>query len=136
MTANLDILLIEDDNIEIMKIHRAIKFLNLEHHITEANNGIDALNILKKKVRLPDIILLDLNIPKMNGIEFLSVLKDNPVLNNIPTIILTTSNNRQDLTECYKQGIAGYLLKPLRYEDYVLKIEKLLSYWSINELVS
>ncbi len=136
MTPILNILLIEDDKIEIMKIHRTIKSLSLKHHLTEVDNGIDALNILNGMEDLPDIILLDLNIPKMNGIEFLSVLKANPNLNSIPIIILTTSNNRKDLMQCYKFGISGYLLKPLRYEDYVLKIEKLLSYWSINELVS
>ena len=72
--------------------------------------------------------------PKINGIEFLDILKKDPILKNIPTIILTTSGNQKDLSECYKIGIAGYILKPLKYEDYVSKIEKVLAYWSINEL--
>jgi CheY-like chemotaxis protein len=72
--------------------------------------------------------------PKLNGIEFLNILKNDDVLKYIPTIILTTSNNQKDLLECYKIGIAGYVLKPLKYEDYVSKIETLLAYWSINEL--
>lgn len=131
----LNILLIEDDKIEIMKLNRTIDKLNLNHNIIEANNGEDALNYLSKKENLPDIILLDLNMPKINGIEFLSILKKDEVLKHIPTIVLTTSNNNHDLMECYKIGIAGYILKPLKYEDYVSKIEKLLSYWSINELI-
>ena len=57
------------------------------------------------------------------------------VLRYIPTIVLTTSNNNKDVMECYKIGIAGYVLKPLKYEDYVKKIETLLSYWGINELI-
>ena len=73
--------------------------------------------------------------PKINGIEFLSILKKDDVLKYIPTIILTTSNNQKDLLECYKIGVAGYVIKPLKYEDYVSKIEKLLAYWSINELI-
>lgn len=135
MENSLKILLIEDDMIEIMKFNRTVSSLKLNHKIIEANNGEDALRILEKKDSLPDIILLDLNMPKINGIEFLSILKSNNTLNHIPTIILTTSNNRKDLLECYKIGIAGYILKPLKYEDYVSKIERLLAYWSTNELI-
>jgi CheY-like chemotaxis protein len=130
----LKILLIEDDMIEVMKLNRTISKLQLNHKIIEANNGEEALKILTEKEELPDIILLDLNMPKLNGIEFLNILKNDTVLKYIPTIILTTSNNQKDLLECYKIGIAGYVLKPLKYEDYVSKIEKLLAYWSINEL--
>jgi len=136
MKNTLKVLLIEDDTIEVMKLNRTISSLSLNHEIVEANNGEEALSILEKKDDLPDIILLDLNMPKINGIEFLSILKEDDALKHIPTIILTTSNNHKDLLECYKIGIAGYILKPLKYEAYVSKIEKLLSYWSINELIS
>jgi len=131
----LNILLIEDDMIEVMKLNRTISSLKLNHKIIEANNGEDALKILEQKDTLPDIILLDLNMPKINGIEFLSILKNDDTLKYIPTIILTTSNNQKDLLECYKIGVAGYVLKPLKYEQYVAKLEKLLAYWSINELI-
>ena len=127
--------MIEDDAIEIMKLNRAISSLKKEHQIVEANNGEDALTILKKKELIPDIILLDLNMPKINGIEFLSILKNDDQLKYIPTIILTTSNNKKDLLACYKIGIAGYITKPLKYNDYVSRIDVLLSYWSINELI-
>jgi CheY-like chemotaxis protein len=130
----LNILLIEDDMIEVMKLNRTISKLELPHKIIEANNGEEALQFLQKKDELPDIILLDLNMPKLNGIEFLSILKKDEILRYIPTVILTTSNNQRDLLECYKIGIAGYVLKPLKYEDYVKKIQSLLAYWSINEL--
>ena len=130
----LKILLIEDDMIEVMKLNRAISSLQLPHKIIESNNGEDALLILKDKANIPDIILLDLNMPKINGIEFLSILKNDNALKYVPTIILTTSRNQRDLLACYEIGIAGYILKPLKYEEYVSKIEKLLGYWSINEL--
>ena len=131
----LNILLIEDDAIEVMKLHRVISSKGLNHSIVEANNGVEALDILQKKEALPDIILLDLNMPKINGIEFLSILKADEVLKHLPTIVLTTSNNQKDVLECYKIGIAGYVIKPLKYEDYVQKIEAVLKYWSLNELI-
>ncbi|MBN8567493.1 MAG: response regulator [Flavobacteriales bacterium] len=136
MTKTLNILLIEDDAIEVMKFNRVIKTLNYNHKIIEAHNGEEALEILKIKEIIPDIILLDLNMPKLNGLEFLKILKSDATLKYIPSIILTTSGNQKDLLECYKTGIAGYVLKPLKYEDYTERIKKLLDYWSINELTS
>jgi len=131
----LKILLIEDDAIEVMKLNRTIASKGLDHTFVEANNGEEALEILRKKDALPDIILLDLNMPKMNGIEFLSILKADDVLKYLPTVVLSTSSNDKDIMECYRIGIAGYIIKPLKYEDYVSKIVKLLAYWSMNELI-
>ncbi|ELY2009548.1 putative two-component system response regulatory protein [Flavobacterium psychrophilum] len=136
MAKSLNILLIEDDTIEIMKFNRVLKTIESNHKIIEANNGEEALEILKEKENTPDIIILDLNMPRINGIEFLGILKQHPVLKYIPAIILTTSNNHTDILECYKIGIAGYVLKPLKYDDYVDRIKKMLDYWSINELIS
>ncbi|NLP59182.1 response regulator [Lutibacter sp. B1] len=130
-----NILLIEDDTIEVMKFKRAITTLKFKPNIIEAKNGEEALIILKNNEILPNIILLDLNMPKLSGIEFLQILKSDEVLKYIPTIILTTSNNYKDVMECYRIGIAGYILKPLKYEEYVSIIDKMLSYWSINELI-
>lgn len=135
MNKSLKILLIEDDAIEVMKLQRVISTYKLRHQIKEANNGEEALRMLTNKELLPDIILLDLNMPKINGIEFLSAIKKDESLQHIPTIILTTSKNQNDLTSCYKLGVAGYVIKPLKYDDYVLKVKHLLEYWSINELI-
>ena len=135
MKRELKILLIEDDTIELMKLNRAMLSLNMNHKVTEINNGEDALELLLNEEYYPDIILLDLNMPKINGIEFLSILKTNESLKFIPTIILTTSSNKKDLLECYNIGIAGYIQKPLKYQDYISKINILLSYWSANELI-
>ena len=131
----LKIMLIEDDMIEVMKLNRTFNKLNYKHKIIEAKNGEDALEILHKKNSLPDIILLDLNMPKLNGIEFLEILKNNNKLKYIPTIILTTSNNRKDILECYKIGIAGYVIKPLKFDNYIEIIKRVLDYWSANELI-
>ena len=135
MIQELSILFIEDDIVETMKMNRTINKLEVPYKIQEAENGEQALDILNKGGELPDLILLDLNMPKINGLEFLRILKDDERLKYIPTIVLTTSNNRKDVLECYRIGIAGYILKPLKYEDYVSKIHKVLAYWSINELI-
>ena len=135
MNNSLKILLIEDDIIEKMKLKRVISSQKLNHKIIEANNGEEALKILEHKDRLPNIILLDLNMPKLNGIDFLKILKNDDVLKYIPTVVLTTSSNQKDVLDCYKTGIAGYITKPLKYEEYVSKIKNLLAYWSINLLI-
>ncbi|WP_422081048.1 response regulator [Ulvibacterium sp.] len=131
----MNILFIEDDNIELMKLRRTVSKLKLKHVITEARNGEEALQKLKSDSALPDIILLDLNMPRMSGIEFLKILKAHDTLKYLPTVILTTSENRADLLECYKIGIAGYVIKPLKYEEYQSKLQRVLEYWDVNELV-
>ncbi len=131
----LKILLIEDDAIEVMKLKRAIKKLELSHELIEAKNGEEALVILRDDKVIPDVIFLDLNMPKINGLEFLRILRKDDVLKYIPTVMLTTSNNRKDVLACYETGVAGYIIKPLKYDDYVKKIEVALQYWSMNELI-
>ena len=130
----MTILLIEDDAIEILKFNRSLIKLREVHELIDAHNGENALDILAENSQI-DLILLDLNMPKMNGFEFLKQLRTDPNLKYIPTVVLTTSINRSDLKQAYSIGIAGYLVKPLKYEDYVLKIASLLNYWKQNELV-
>ncbi len=131
----LKVLLIEDDAIEVMKLQRAISRLEMPHEIIEAKNGEEALSILKDGNSLPDLILLDLNMPRINGLEFLKILKQDEFMRFLPVVILTTSSNRKDMLECYQEGVAGYILKPLKYEDYVKKISVVLDYWGNNELI-
>lgn len=135
MKKSLKILLIEDDTIEVMKFIKVLETLGEKHQIIESKNGEEALEILTNNKPLPDIIVLDLNMPKVNGVEFLATLKSDITLKHIPAIVLTTSNNPKDIMECYKIGIAGYILKPLKYEDYVTRINKVLDYWSENVLI-
>lgn len=134
----LNILLIEDDAIEIMKFNRVIDSFKKNHTILVAQNGEEALHLLKTKAKTQviNLIVLDLNMPKINGIDFLKFIKKDVNFRFIPTIILTTSNNSKDILACYEIGVAGYVLKPLKYEDYIVCIESLMNYWSINELIS
>lgn len=129
----MTVLFIEDDMIETMKLHRALDKMGSRHKIIEAKNGEEALEVLKNT--LPDIILLDLNMPRMSGIEFLSILKADDRMKYLPTVILTTSENRKDLLRCFEIGIAGYIIKPLKYEDYEDRIRKVFDYWEISELI-
>jgi len=135
MGKTLNILLIEDDVIEVMKFSRVINSLAKKHQFVEANNGEEALSILKLQSVSPDIILLDLNMPKLNGIEFLKILKNDEFLKHIPCVVFTTSSNPNYILECFRIGIAGYIIKPLKYEEYFVKIQQTLDYWSNNELI-
>jgi len=128
----LNILLIEDDTIEIMKFNRVFDSFEKNHTILVARNGEEAIHLLKTKKQPINLIVLDLNMPKINGIDFLKYLKKDIKYRFIPAIILTTSNNSKDILQCYEIGIAGYILKPLKYEDYVECVENLMKYWSIN----
>ena len=131
----LNILFVEDDAIEVMMFVRVLQKIGSNHRLIEARNGEEALAVLNTKEVIPDIILLDLNMPKLNGIEFLKIVKSNELTKHIPVIIFTTSNNHRDITTCYKIGISGYIIKPLKYEDYLVLVQKTLEYWSSNELL-
>lgn len=135
MAQRLNLLLVEDDAIEVMKFERVLNSINVNHLLTQMEDGEKALAYLKNTQVYPSIILLDLNMSRMNGIEFLKIIKSDEVLKYIPVIILTTSNNKKDMLECYKLGIAGYILKPLKYEKYAEYIKNIFSYWSSNELI-
>lgn len=132
----LNILLIEDDSLEIMKFNRVINNFEKKHTILVARNGEEAINLLNTKTHVINLIVLDLNMPKINGVDFLKFIKKDNKFRFIPAIVLTTSNNSKDILECYEIGIAGYIIKPLKYEDYVVCIENLMNYWSVNKLIS
>ena len=118
------ILLVEDDYLDVISVKRALAKLRVDHTLYVAHNGEDALSILmgsagsgneNQKIQ-PDIILLDLNMPKMNGLEFLNIIKKYYSLSNIKVYVMTTSAEEYDKTEARRLGIAGYILKPLDFE--------------------
>lgn len=133
---HLSILFIEDDQIETLKFQQIVKAIDDKHYVNIAENGEVALNKLEQMTTLSNLILLDLNMPKMNGTEFLKILKSNPSYKFIPVVILSTSNYPNDILQCYDLGIAGYIMKPLKYNDYKLCVENLVNYWSHNEFVT
>lgn len=133
MLRDFSILLVEDSSMEVMKVRRAMDSLNLAPEITEARNGKEALEALQDPNNLPSLILLDLNMPKMNGIEFLTTLKENKSSINVPIIILTSSNCENDITTCYRLGVSGYITKPTKYTDYLKKMKELFTYCDSRE---
>jgi CheY-like chemotaxis protein len=129
------ILLVEDDIVDVMSVKRALRDLQVPNPLYQVENGEEALEWLKdKKNPKPSIILLDLNMPRMNGHEFLAVLKKDETLRRIPVIVLTTSRSEPDKVHSFDLGVAGYMIKPLDYEQFVEVMKTIRHYWSISEL--
>lgn len=135
MKNNRSILLVEDDKIDAMTVKRAMKDLKIANSLVHVYNGIEALDYLKNQSNeRPCIILLDLNMPKMNGIELLKVLKNDTSLKKLPVVVLTTSNAEKDKTESFNLSVAGYMLKPVDYKQFVDVIKDINLYWTISEI--
>ncbi|MCB9732012.1 MAG: response regulator [Deltaproteobacteria bacterium] len=132
----LNILLVDDDDVDVMNVRRAFKKANIVNPIYVAGNGIEALEMLRDN-RVPAgrrLILLDINMPKMNGIEFLRELRRDPDLNSLSVVVLTTSNEDRDRIEAYQLNVAGYLLKPVTFVEFVDVMATLNKYWTLMEL--
>lgn len=135
----INILLIEDDEVDVMNVQRAFKKNNITNPLYFAANGLEALDILRGQgtpaiPRERRLILLDLNMPKMNGIEFLRELRLDPELKPIPVIVLTTSNEDRDKVEAYNLNVAGYILKPVTFSNFVQTMATLNKYWTLSEM--
>ena len=111
-----ELLLVEDDYLDVESVKRALKKIDVEVILNVAHNGVDALaSITSKDKMLPDIIILDINMPKMNGVEFLGIIKSYYSLKNIKVFVLTTSAEDYDKIAMHNLGIEGYILKPLDF---------------------
>ena len=129
------ILLVEDDTVDAMTVKRALEDINVANGLPHVANGEEALEYLRGEGnKKPCIILLDLNMPKMNGTEFLKVVKADDVLKRIPVIVLTTSREEQDVVESFNLSIAGYIVKPTDYKKFVEAIRAIDLYWTLSEL--
>lgn len=142
MTSNqTDILLVEDDEVDIMNVKRAFKKNNINNTLHIARNGVEALAMLQgsaehgigRLVPTPKIILLDINMPKMGGIEFLGHLRDDPVLKHLHVFVMTTSDEESDKFAAYNLNVAGYIIKPLSFTKFVEAVSILDSYWKLCE---
>lgn len=113
------ILLVEDDYLDVESVKRALKKQQINHVLHVAHNGVDALNMLTREEDkiIPDIILLDINMPKMNGIEFLRIIKNYYSFKNIKIFVITTSGEEYDKMLAQNLGVTGYILKPLNFND-------------------
>lgn len=136
----LNILLVEDDQVDVMTVQRAFKKNNLlqGHQLFIAHNGIEALSFLRgeENEKIPPdnrLVLLDLNMPKMGGIEFLHELRADPSLQATSVIVLTTSDQDRDKVEAYKLNVAGYIIKPVTFDKFVDTIAVIDQYWQLNQ---
>jgi CheY-like chemotaxis protein len=132
----LNILLVEDDQVDIMNVRRAFDRNRITNPLYVANNGVEALEMLRSNKVPADrrLILLDLNMPKMSGIEFLRALRADPALSLTPVVVLTTSNDERDKVDAYNLNVAGYLLKPVTFVNFVEVMAALNKYWALVEL--
>ena len=132
----LNILLVEDDEVDVMNVRRAFERNNVSNPLFVAGNGLEALEMLRDG-QVPSerrLILLDLNMPKMNGIEFLQALRTDPELASTPVVVLTTSNDDQDKIDAYNLNVAGYLLKPVTFSNFCERMATLNKYWTLVEM--
>jgi CheY-like chemotaxis protein len=132
----LNILLVEDDQVDVMNVKRAFERNRIANPLFVAGNGVEALELLRSR-QVPDerrIVLLDLNMPRMNGLEFLRELRADPSLQSTVVIVLTTSNDERDKIEAYNLNVAGYLLKPVTFINFVEVMATLNKYWTLVEL--
>ena len=131
------ILLIEDDDVDVMTVNRALRDSEVSNELVSIGDGEEAIEYLRDENTVkPSIILLDLNMPKMDGAEFLKVVKADNSLKKIPVVILTTSNSDRDVIESFELGAAGYMVKSVDYEKFVETIRAIDRYWTLSKLPS
>jgi CheY-like chemotaxis protein len=137
----INILLVEDDEVDVMNVRRAFKKGHISNPLYVAGNGLEALEMLRGEggslLVLPTerrLILLDLNMPKMNGIEFLTELRADPQLKHTPVVVLTTSSEDRDRVSAYDLNVAGYLLKPVTFGTFVETMTTLNQYWALCQM--
>jgi CheY-like chemotaxis protein len=129
------ILLVEDDRVDAMTVARALQDLDVPNALAVAGNGEEALAYLRDAANpRPALILLDLNMPRMNGIEFLRVVKADADLRRIPVVVLTTSQEERDRVASFDLGVAGYIVKPMSYARFIEVMRTIDAYWSLSEL--
>lgn len=132
----LHIVLVEDDDVDVMTVRRAFEKNRMTNPLHVASNGVEALALLRSGA-VPSsrrLILLDLNMPLMNGIEFLKELRADQALQSSTVVVLTTSNEERDVVDAYRLHVAGYLLKPVTFENFVELMSALNKYWTLVEL--
>jgi hypothetical protein len=132
----LNILLVDDDEVDVMTVRRAFSKANITNPVFVATNGLEALELLRGPAvpRTRRLVLLDLNMPKMNGIEFLRELRKDPALAPTTVVVLTTSNEDRDRVEAYRLNVAGYLLKPVTFQTFAEVMSALNKYWTLQEM--
>jgi len=135
----MNILLVEDNAADVKIAMRAFSRSSFKNKVYVVNDGLEALDFIyrrgkyrdKEKWPMPDLILLDINMPKMDGFRFLETVKQDIQYNFIPVIMLTSSKNEEDIAKSYKSGASSYIPKPVNYEEFVKVVDGFNYYWSV-----
>ncbi len=127
-------MLVEDDDVDALTTKRVLKEIKVTNEIIHTFDGEEALAYLKDGKPKPCVILLDLNMPRMNGFEFLRIIKADENLKKIPVIILTTSDADQNVLDSYNLGVAGYITTPVDYRQFVDAMRTVDMYWTLSKL--
>ena len=134
-TKHIDILLVEDNEGDILLTKEAFKEGNIVNNLWVVKNGIEALAFLRKEgnyknINKPDIILLDLNLPKKTGFEVLKEIKEDNKLKTIPVVILTSSKDQDDIIETYSNFANCYITKPITIEKFIKVVKSFSNFWT------
>lgn len=131
MKSGSPILLVEDDKVDQLSVKRVMNSLGIVNPLLIAKHGEEALEILQNSK--PSLILLDLNMPRMNGLEFLKMIKADENINAIPVIVVTTSNSAEERLIAFRLGVCGFMIKPVEFDDFVRMFDAIKKYWTLSE---
>jgi len=134
----MSILLVEDDEVDQMIIKRSFRDNKVLNPLFCANNGEEALAMLngdgmEKPFPFPKIVLCDLNMPKMGGLELVKKIRNNPDLKKLAIFILTTSSSEEEIAEAARQNVAGYIVKPVTFDSFRNAMKTLNTFWTLCE---
>ncbi|HOZ50479.1 MAG TPA: response regulator [Chitinophagaceae bacterium] len=131
---NRTILIVEDDMVDVMTIKRAVGQLGITNPLHVESNGEEALHYLNAVEELPGLVILDLNMPKMNGTEFLKHIREDDRYKSLPVVVLTTSKEQQDKLNTFNLFISGYMIKPVDFSQFKDMVRTIHHYWELSEL--
>ena len=125
------ILLVEDDPADVELTLRALKAINLANHIQVVRDGAAALDFLRTTKELPKVVMLDLKLPKVSGIEVLTAIRKDPRHKLIPVVVMTSSREEPDVAACYALGVNSYIVKPVEFEAFAKAVAEVGLYWML-----
>ena len=131
----MEILLVEDDPADAEMTMRALRRNHLANRIHWVKDGEQALDCMFGEHQLPKLVLLDLKMPKVDGMEVLRRLKADPATQAVPVVIMTSSNEEKDVVESYKLGANSYIVKPVQFEQFLETVSKIGLYWLLTNRV-
>ena len=137
MNHEVEILLVEDNPNDAELAMRALKKNNLANNVARACDGEEALDYIfargpyknRERMNIPKLILLDIKLPKVDGLELLKIIKGDPVMKLIPVVVLTSSNEESDMIESYRLGVNSYIVKPVDFDKFIESVRNIGFYW-------